>query len=108
TVSTSETIPHPITILRKPNISFEEAETNTSSIDNQSLLLPSHELLSILQSANCLSSLNEYAQQKKFTLNYEYSSISPSSFTSIISINYPSFPSSSICSSKTEAQKIST
>ncbi|CAF4183204.1 unnamed protein product, partial [Rotaria sordida] len=81
TVSTSETIPHPITILRKPNISFKEEETNTSSIDNQSLLLPSHELLSILQSVNCLSSLNEYAQQKKFTLNYEYSSISPSSFT---------------------------
>ncbi|CAF0733272.1 unnamed protein product [Rotaria sordida] len=94
------------TIENCPDISFKEEQTNTSSIDNQSLLLPSHELLSILQSANCLSSLNEYAQQKKFTLNYEYSSISPSSFTCIISINGRSFPSSSICSSKNEAQKL--
>ncbi|CAF3502282.1 unnamed protein product [Rotaria sp. Silwood1] len=178
TVSTSEPIPHPITILRKPStdtetitsststvpqlaedqsilslkaeedkqqqqqqekmtssnkdnsnvlceneqpicstiencsdISLKEEQTSISSIDNQSvsntnLLLPSHELLSILQNANCISSLNEYAQQKKFTLNYEYSSISPSSFTCIISINGRAFPSSQICSSKTEAQKL--
>ncbi|CAF2516999.1 unnamed protein product [Rotaria sp. Silwood2] len=99
------------TIENCSDVLFKEEQTSTSSIDNQSvsntnLLLPSHELLSILQSANCLSSLNEYAQQKKFTLNYECSSITPSSFTCIISIDGHSFPSSSICSSKNEAQKL--
>jgi hypothetical protein len=88
--------------------SSKEEQTIISSIDNQSetISLPKHELLSILQSANCISSLNEYAQQKKFSLNYEFSSISPSSFTCIISINNRPFPVSSPCASKTEAQKL--
>jgi hypothetical protein len=89
----------------------EEEPTITSSIADQSesnptISLLSHELLSILQSAKCTLSLNDYAQQKKFPVNYEFSSISPSSFTCIISINGRSFPASSPCSSKNEAQKL--
>ncbi|CAF0723465.1 unnamed protein product [Adineta steineri] len=151
-VSTSEPIPHPITILRKPstdteittpststenkpffpseekeeeevqqptitpvedhsNVPSENEQINIPSIDNQSesntvISLTTHELLSILQSANCISTLNEYAQQKKFTINYEFSSISPSLFTCIISINNRQFPASSPCPSKIEAQKL--
>ncbi|CAF3609451.1 unnamed protein product [Adineta steineri] len=141
-VSTSEPIPHPITILRKPSTDTEittpststenksffpsaekeeeeqqptitpvEDHSNVPSIDNQSesntvISLTTHELLSILQSANCISTLNEYAQQKKFTINYEFSSISPSLFTCIISINNRQFPASSSCPSKIEAQKL--
>ncbi len=40
-------------------------------------------------------------------MNYEFSSISPSSFTCIISINGRQFSSSSSCLSKNEAQKLS-
>lgn len=81
-------------------------EYTPQSTSNTVLSLSAHEILSILQSTNCLSSLNDFAQQKKFTLNYEFSSVSPSSFTCQISIDGRAFPSSSICSSKIEAQKI--
>jgi hypothetical protein len=167
TVSPTESIPHPITILRKPNTDNEviilppledrpvtplkeeslvedrpvttlkeepsaipsveecpdiqstEDQTILSSMDNPpvsdiksipvtntTLSLPSHDLLSILQSANCISSLNDYAQKNRLTINYDVSSVSSSSFTCIVSIKGRQFPASSPCSSKTEAQKL--
>lgn len=133
TVSTPEPIAHPITILRKPIVDSEtipskeeeeaipvtneqsttvettSAAVSSSDIPSESdstLSFPSHELLSILQSANCISSLNEYAQQKKFLLNFEYSYPSSTTFICSISINDRHFPPSSSCATKTEAQKL--
>ena len=79
--------------------------TDSPSEFDSTMLFPSHDLLSILQSANCISSLNEYAQQKKCLLNYEFPS-SSSSFTCLLSINNRRFPSSPPCPSKNEAQKL--
>ena len=70
------------------------------------LLLPTYELLAILQSANCISAFNEYAQKKKFTFTHEFTSVPPSSFTCLVSIDGQPFPASSPCSSKNEAQKL--
>ncbi|CAF3495030.1 unnamed protein product [Rotaria socialis] len=88
------------------DVIVKEEQIQTQFMSNTNTLFSSHELLSILQSANCLSSLNEYAQQKKFTIAYEFSTILPSSFTCIISIDTRSFPSAIQCTSKNEAQKL--
>ncbi|UJR37820.1 hypothetical protein I4U23_030510 [Adineta vaga] len=133
TVSTPESIPsHPFTILRKPSADTElppislteepptslsiEDPSNTSSEKEQIISsssqtnaipsIASHILLSILQSPNCISTLNEFAQQNNLTLNYEHSSVSPSIFTCTVTINSRQFPSSSPCSTKNEAQKL--
>jgi hypothetical protein len=97
---------HPTAIASTEVQSTTIASTADQSESDPTISLPSHELLSILQSANCISSLNEYAQQKKFPLNYEFFSISPSSFTCTISINGRQFPISPSCASKNEAQKL--
>ena len=107
-VFTTQSSPlHPITILRRPG---SETEVSSSTVENEQSenipTFPSHELLSILQSANCISSLNEYSQQQKFLLKYDYSSSSSSSFTCTLSINNHAFPSSPPCSSKVDAQKL--
>ena len=93
------------------DVPFQEEQTSKLPIDNSStsstiISLPSHELLSILQNANYLSSLNDYAQRKKFSLNYEFSSIHSSSFSCTVSIDNRQFLASPPCSSKTEAQKL--
>jgi len=90
----------------QPITSSDVPSITDQSDPHSTISLPRHELLSILQSANCIPSLNEYAQQKKFPLNYEFSSISSSSFTCVISINGRQFPASSPCLSKNEAQKL--
>ncbi|CAF1279478.1 unnamed protein product [Rotaria magnacalcarata] len=88
------------------DVIVKEEQMQTQFMSNTNTLFSSHELLSILQSANCLSSLNEYAQQKKFPVTYEFSTVLPSSFACIISIDTRSFPSSTQCTSKNEAQKV--
>lgn len=107
-VNQSASPPTPITSSDIPSKVEQSTITSAdnSSESNSSESWPSHELLSILQSANCISSLNEFAQQKKFLLNYEFFPVSPSLFTCIISMNGRQFPTSPPCSSKTEAQKL--
>jgi hypothetical protein len=69
------------------------------------LEFPAYELLSILQSHNSIAAFNEYAQRKKFTLDYAYSLLSLSStFTCTVSINNEAFPASSPYVSKLLAQ----
>ncbi|CAF1152013.1 unnamed protein product [Adineta ricciae] len=134
TVSTPDSMPaRPITILRKPSVDIgcvvtEEpsASSNILSETEQTTPIPSavsetisppettnlfqsltsQTLLSILQSANCISALNEFAQQNKLTINYEFSSTSSSTFTCTMTISGRQFPSSSSCSTKNEAQKL--
>ncbi|CAF1062469.1 unnamed protein product [Adineta ricciae] len=132
--STPDSMPaRPITILRKPSadtgsVVTEEpsASSDIPSNTEQTRLIPpeaseilsppettnllqsltSQALLSILQSANCISALNEFAQQNKLIINYEFSSASSSKFTCTMTISGRQFPSSSPCSTKNEAQKL--
>lgn len=125
------TAPSTITILRKPTtenevtnlvipppteevlvpLSAEDlrpaSPVATETPSESTVSFPSDELLSILQSANCIAALNEYAQQKKFSLNYEFSSPQSSAlFSCVVSIDGQRFSSSTPCASKNEAQKL--
>ena len=104
--TTIETASEPSPTVTSSDTPSEVEQPIIPSESDSTLAFPSHELLSILQSANCISSVNEYAQQKKFLLNFEYSSTTPTTFTCSVSINQRHFPPSSSCSTKTEAQKI--
>lgn len=101
-LSSSSSIENPSEV---PPPAENDKPASSESVSNTTLSFPSHDLLSILQSANCISAFNEYAQLKKFTINYDFSSVS-SSFTCTVSINGRLFPTSAQCSSKNEAQKL--
>ena len=104
---TTPVIPPPLKDLPVPLPEEKEAPAAEAPPVESSVSFPSDELLSILQSANCIAALNEYAQQKKFSLNYEFSSPSSStSFSCVVSIDGQRFPPSAPCVSKNEAQKL--
>ena len=88
----------------KPTIETKQKDSTSIGTTDQ-VSFSSDELLSILQSANCIAALNEFSQQKKFNVSYEYSSPSPLTFSCVVSINGRSFDACRPCSSKAEAQK---
>lgn len=79
---------------------------DTSILEDLHLPMNEHDILLIRNHANPIAVFNEASQQKKFSLTYQYTSTSTSSFLCTIIINDKPFPCSRSANSKSEAQKL--